>query len=73
MESTLTELDLKPFQFITRVDPSEPLISRGTLGYCVKRMTTKLKTMELKTEQDILNYRKIKVIRDELRDLKNSL
>jgi hypothetical protein len=68
----LTETELKPFQFITRVDPSAPLINKGTLAYCVKRLNKKLK-MRPETEQEIIAFIKLKTIRDELRKLKNEL
>lgn len=61
------------FQFATRVDDSAPLISKGTLSYFCKRVTKKLKTMKVQTEDEIAKYNRLKIIRDEVRELKNSL
>ncbi len=63
---------METFQFITRVDPSAPLIKPGTLAYCVKRLNKKLK-MKPVTEDEIIKFIKLKTIRDELMDLKNNL
>lgn len=64
----------EPFQFtITRVDDSAPLIKRGTLSYCVKRLDKKLKFMKNETEEEKMEVHKIKIIRNELRKLKNEL
>jgi hypothetical protein len=73
MIMALSEIESKPFQFITRTDPTAPLINRGSLAYCVRRMTKKLKTMRLQTKDEIKQFKKIEIIRDELRKLKNEL
>lgn len=69
----LTESDLRPFQFITRVDDSAPLIPRGSLNYFVKRVTKRLQRMKPRTEEEIIAFNRLKIIRDEIRELKNSL
>jgi hypothetical protein len=68
-ESELTQ----SFQFITRVDPSAPLVAPGTLRSCIKRMGKMLKKMHPTTEKEIIDFQRIKIIREELRILKNQL
>jgi hypothetical protein len=56
-------------RFATRVDDSAPIISRGTLSRCIKRINKKLKLKP----KDYPNWYNAKIIRDEFVKLRNQL
>lgn len=60
---------MQPFRFATRVDDTDPLIKRGTLNSCIKRLNKKLK----QSPDKLKDWDKIKVIRDEFVKLREQL